>query len=73
MATFKKLNEHILYYDIKGKLAYNKSIFINIIPYESKFKKSIISNKLALIKLLFIPLLVFITLKDFLKIFSKKL
>jgi hypothetical protein len=73
MAISGKSNKHVLYYSIKGKLDYNKSIFVNIVPYEGESGKKVISNKPASTKLLFVSPLVSVALRDFLSIISRKL
>jgi hypothetical protein len=73
MATSGKSNKHVLCHGIKGKLDCNKSIFVNMVPYEGESGKRVIGNKPASTKLLSVSPLVSIAPGDFLGIFSGKL
>jgi hypothetical protein len=73
MATSGKSNKHVLCHSIKGELDCNKSIFVNMVPYEGESGKSVISNKPASTKLLSVSPLVSVAPGDFLGIFSGKL
>jgi hypothetical protein len=73
MATSGKLNKYVLRHGIKGKLTINKSVFVAIVPYDSKSEKRVISNKPASTKLYSISPLVSVAPGDFLGIFSRKL
>jgi hypothetical protein len=73
MATSGKSNKHVLCHGVKGKLDYNKSIFVNMVPYKGKSRKRVIGNKPASTKLLSVSPLVSVAPGDFLGIFSRKL
>jgi hypothetical protein len=73
MATSRKSNKYVLCHGIKGKLDCNKSIFVNIVPYEGESRKRVIGNKPASTKLLSISPLVSVAPRDFLGIISRKL
>jgi hypothetical protein len=73
MATSGKSNKHVLCHGIKGKLDCNKSIFVNLVPYEGESGKRVIGNKPASTKLLAVSPLVSVAPRDFLGIFSRKL
>ena len=69
MATSGKSNKHVLCHGIKGKLDCNKSIFVNMVPYEGESRKRAIGNKPASTKLLSVSPLVSVAPRDFLGIF----
>jgi hypothetical protein len=73
MATSERLNDYFLRHGIKGKLAFNKSVFVCMIPYEGISEKRIIGNKPASTKFLSISLLVLVAPGNFLVVFSGKL
>lgn len=73
ISALGKSNQHVLCYSVKGKLASNKAIYINIFPYKGMFSKRVIGKKPASTKLLSICLLVLVYLGDFLSIFARKL
>lgn len=58
IATSGKSNKHVLRHGIKGKLDCNKSIFVNMVPYEGESGKRVIGNKPASTKLLSISPLI---------------
>jgi hypothetical protein len=72
-AIFGKSNAHVLCYSIKGDLSRNKAIYVALILYKGVSRKKTFSSKPAFIKLLAVAPLIFISLRDFLRIFSGKL
>ncbi|KFY85332.1 hypothetical protein V498_07731 [Pseudogymnoascus sp. VKM F-4517 (FW-2822)] len=68
-----KSNQHVLRYGMKGELARNKAIFIDMIRYDGVSGKRVIGNKPASTKLLAVSPLVSVAPGDFLLVFSGKL
>jgi hypothetical protein len=64
---------HILWHSIKGNINSNKLIYVSIVLYKGISGKRTIGGKAALTKLLTVSLLVSVSLRDFLTIFSRRL
>ena len=73
IATSRKSNKHVLRHGIRGRLDYNKSMFVNLVPYEGESGKGVTGNKPASTKLLSVSSLVLVAPRDFLGIFTGKL
>jgi hypothetical protein len=69
----RKSNIHVLRHSIKGQLDHNKSIYINLAPYEGKSDKTTFSGKTASSDLLAVAPLIAVAPGDFLGIFPGRL
>ena len=70
---FWEIQQHVLCHGIKGRLDCNKSIFVNMIPYEGESGKGTIGTKPASTKLLSVSTIASVAPGNFLGIFSGKL